>query len=58
MSWSRSIAAGDEEGAAWSAEGVTTPKGFKEAYAAYVEAGWAQMSVIDGTGRAGHAARW
>jgi len=36
---------GDEEGAAWSVEGVTTPKGFKEAYAAYVEAGWTQMPV-------------
>jgi 3-(methylthio)propanoyl-CoA dehydrogenase len=36
---------GDEEGAVWSDAGVTTPKGFKEAYAAYVEAGWAQMPV-------------
>jgi hypothetical protein len=36
---------GDEQGAAWSASGVTTPKGFKEAYAAYVEAGWTQMPV-------------
>ncbi|HMA12102.1 MAG TPA: acyl-CoA dehydrogenase family protein, partial [Steroidobacteraceae bacterium] len=36
---------GDEQGAAWSEGGVTTPKGFKEAYAAYVEAGWTQMPV-------------
>ncbi|MEO6185233.1 MAG: acyl-CoA dehydrogenase family protein, partial [Steroidobacteraceae bacterium] len=36
---------GDEEGARWTADGVTTPKGFKEAYAAYVEAGWAQLSM-------------
>jgi acyl-CoA dehydrogenase len=36
---------GDEEGASWSPEGVRTPKGFKAAYAAYVEAGWAQLSV-------------
>jgi acyl-CoA dehydrogenase len=36
---------GDREGARWSPEGVTTPKGFREAYAAYTEAGWAQLSV-------------
>jgi acyl-CoA dehydrogenase len=36
---------GDEEGARWSVEGVTTPKGFKAAYGAYVEAGWAQLAV-------------
>jgi acyl-CoA dehydrogenase len=36
---------GDEEGASWSPEGVRTPRGFKAAYAAYVEAGWAQLSV-------------
>ncbi len=36
---------GDEEGASWTAEGVRTPKGFKAAYAAYAEAGWAQLSV-------------
>ncbi len=38
-------APGDREGAHWSAEGVTTPKGFPEAYKAYVEAGWAQLSI-------------
>jgi 3-(methylthio)propanoyl-CoA dehydrogenase len=36
---------GDEEGAHWTPAGVTTPKGFKQAYAAYVEAGWAQLSM-------------
>ncbi|MEO6081310.1 MAG: acyl-CoA dehydrogenase [Steroidobacteraceae bacterium] len=36
---------GDEEGSSWSPEGVRTPKGFKAAYAAYVEAGWAQLAV-------------
>jgi len=36
---------GDREGARWTPEGVTTPKGFKQAYAAYVEAGWAQLSM-------------
>jgi 3-(methylthio)propanoyl-CoA dehydrogenase len=36
---------GDREGARWTPEGVITPKGFKEAYAAYTEAGWAQLSI-------------
>jgi 3-(methylthio)propanoyl-CoA dehydrogenase len=36
---------GDREGARWTVEGVVTPKGFREAYAAYVQAGWAQLSV-------------
>jgi alkylation response protein AidB-like acyl-CoA dehydrogenase len=36
---------GDREGARWTQEGVITPKGFREAYAAYVQAGWAQLSV-------------
>ena len=36
---------GDEEGAHWTPAGVTTPKGFKQAYAAYVAAGWAQLSM-------------
>jgi 3-(methylthio)propanoyl-CoA dehydrogenase len=36
---------GDEEGASWTPEGVRAPKGFKAAYAAYAEAGWAQLSV-------------
>jgi acyl-CoA dehydrogenase len=38
-------AAGDREGARWSEAGVTTPKGFPEAYKAYVDAGWAQLSM-------------
>lgn len=36
---------GDREGAKWTPEGVVTPKGFREAYAAYSEAGWAQLSI-------------
>jgi alkylation response protein AidB-like acyl-CoA dehydrogenase len=36
---------GDREGARWTPEGVITPKGFKDAYAAYMEAGWAQLSM-------------
>jgi alkylation response protein AidB-like acyl-CoA dehydrogenase len=31
---------GDEAGAKWSPDGVTLPPGFRQAYAAYVEAGW------------------
>jgi 3-(methylthio)propanoyl-CoA dehydrogenase len=38
-------ATGDREGARWSESGVTTPQGFPEAYKAYVEAGWSQLSM-------------
>lgn len=31
---------GDEQGCTWSADGVKTPEGFKEAYQQYVEGGW------------------
>lgn len=31
---------GDREGCKWNAGEVTTPKGFKQAYQAYAEAGW------------------
>jgi alkylation response protein AidB-like acyl-CoA dehydrogenase len=34
---------GDQIGAKWSSEGVTMPPGFKEAYKAYVEAGWGTL---------------
>jgi len=36
---------GDQQGARWTPQGVTTPAGFREAYAAYVEAGWTQLPV-------------
>jgi len=36
---------GDREGAHWSPAGVTTAKGFKEAYAKYVEGGWPQLGT-------------
>lgn len=36
---------GDEEGCHWSAEGVTTPAGYKEAYQQYVENGWPALSA-------------
>jgi alkylation response protein AidB-like acyl-CoA dehydrogenase len=36
---------GDKEGCTWSAGGVvTTPTGFKEAYAQYVEGGWPSLA--------------
>jgi alkylation response protein AidB-like acyl-CoA dehydrogenase len=35
---------GDQVGAKWSADGVTLPPGFKEAYRAYVEAGWGTLA--------------
>ncbi|MEZ5570807.1 MAG: acyl-CoA dehydrogenase C-terminal domain-containing protein [Halioglobus sp.] len=36
---------GDEEGCHWSAEGVTTPAGYKEAYRQYVDNGWPALSA-------------
>jgi len=36
---------GDTEGAHWTPEGVTTPKGFKEAYAQYIAGGWQQLGT-------------
>jgi alkylation response protein AidB-like acyl-CoA dehydrogenase len=35
---------GDEQGCTWSAAGVKTPDGFKEAYHQYVENGWPALS--------------
>ncbi len=35
---------GDKEGCIWNEGVVTTPKGFKEAYEQYVQAGWPSMS--------------
>ncbi len=36
---------GDREGAHWTPEGVTTPKGFKDAYRQYVSGGWPQLGT-------------
>lgn len=36
---------GDIEGCQWSANGVKTPTGFKEAYAKFVEGGWPALSA-------------
>jgi 3-(methylthio)propanoyl-CoA dehydrogenase len=35
---------GDQIGAKWSADGVTMPPGFREAYRAYVEGGWGTLA--------------
>jgi len=36
---------GDEEGARWSSAGVTTAKGFKDAYQQFVAGGWPQLGA-------------
>jgi alkylation response protein AidB-like acyl-CoA dehydrogenase len=36
---------GDEEGCHWSAQGVTTPPGYKEAYRQYVDNGWPALAA-------------
>jgi len=36
---------GDQQGCQWNDSVVTTPDGFKDAYAAYVESGWASLSA-------------
>jgi alkylation response protein AidB-like acyl-CoA dehydrogenase len=35
---------GDQEGCTWSAEGVKTPTGFKEAYQQFVDGGWPSLA--------------
>ena len=44
---------GDEEGCHFANGAVTTPKGFKEAYKAYSEAGWGGLGAPDSVGGAG-----
>ena len=34
---------GDQEGARWTEEGVRTPAGWREAYKAFIEGGWASL---------------
>ena len=36
---------GDREAAQWTADGVSTPKGFKEAYRQYAEGGWTALGA-------------
>ena len=44
---------GDEEGCHFANGAVTTPKGFKEAYKAYSEAGWGGLGAPESAGGAG-----
>src|ERR1700735_5251068 len=44
---------GDEEGCHFENGTVTTPKGFKEAYKAYCEAGWGGLGAPEEFGGAG-----
>src|SRR3990172_9608229 len=44
---------GDQEGSKWSDGKVTTPKGFKEAYRQYVEAGWPALPFEEAYGGQG-----
>jgi len=44
---------GDQEGCQWNDTVVTTPKGFKEAYAKYVEAGWPALASDEALGGQG-----
>lgn len=44
---------GDEEGCHWSEEGVTTPKGFADAYHQYVANGWPALSAPTDVGGQG-----
>ena len=46
-------ASADREGAHWSAEGVTTAKGFKAAYRQYIEGGWTQLRAAPAFGGQG-----
>jgi alkylation response protein AidB-like acyl-CoA dehydrogenase len=46
-------AAGDLAGCTWSAEGVTTPPGFREAYAAFVDGGWPALACAPEAGGQG-----
>jgi len=36
---------GDQQGARWSAEGVSTPAGFRDAYQQFVAGGWPQLGA-------------
>lgn len=44
---------GDLAGCAWSAQGVTTPPGFKAAYQAFVEGGWPALACSPEAGGQG-----
>src|SRR5690242_5674985 len=44
---------GDQEGSVWSDGAVRTPKGFREAYRQYVQAGWNALPFATGWGGQG-----
>lgn len=44
---------GDEEGCEWSAEGVTAPPGFAEAYKQFIDGGWPGLSMPEEFGGQG-----
>jgi alkylation response protein AidB-like acyl-CoA dehydrogenase len=46
-------APGDLAGCSWSPEGVRTPPGFREAYAAFVDAGWPALACTPEAGGQG-----
>lgn len=46
-------APGDLEGCTWSPEGVRTPAGFREAYAAFVDGGWPALACAPDAGGQG-----
>ncbi len=46
-------AGGDLAGCSWSAEGVRTPPGFREAYAAFVDGGWPALACVPEAGGQG-----
>ena len=41
---------GDQEGCHWNAGVVTTPKGFKEAYAQFIDGGWSGLTAPEAYG--------
>lgn len=41
---------GDAEGCTWTAEGVTTPAGFREAYREFVDGGWGGLTMPESLG--------
>ncbi|GGD60565.1 acyl-CoA dehydrogenase C-terminal domain-containing protein [Lacimicrobium alkaliphilum] len=46
-------AVGDQAGCVWSAEGVTTPPGYKQAYQQYCEGGWPALAMPESYGGQG-----
>ena len=51
--WAPLSKVGDVVGAKWSADGVTMPDGFPQAYRAYVEGGWGTIGVPEKHGGQG-----